>query len=86
VLPGEPSHATHSRAGANGSAVWNDLHAPEPSPWAAGLYADSTPNGKAAEEFDRTVFAREEEKMKRPKVARLHSLAEALTYQLTLKQ
>jgi hypothetical protein len=34
-------------------------------------------------ESDRRVFAKEEEKMKRPKVPRLHSLAEALNYPLT---
>ena len=31
------------------------------------------------------MFAREEEKMKRKKVARLHNLAEALNYTLTPK-
>lgn len=36
-------------------------------------------------EFDWQVFAKEEEKMKRKKVARLFNLAESLNYQLTLK-
>ena len=36
-------------------------------------------------ESDGKVIAREEEKLKRPKVARPHSLAEALNYPLTPK-
>ena len=35
------------------------------------------------EAFDWNVFAQEEEKMKRKKLARLHPLAAALNYQLT---
>jgi hypothetical protein len=37
-------------------------------------------------EFDWQVFAKEDEKMKRKKVARLFNLAETLNYQLTPKQ
>ena len=36
-------------------------------------------------EFDWKVFAKEEEKMKRKKVARLFNMAESLNYQLTPK-
>jgi transposase len=35
--------------------------------------------------FDWTVFAKEEEKMKRKKLARLFNMAETLNYQLTPK-
>jgi transposase len=41
---------------------------------------------KFKQEFDWKVFAKEEEKMKRKKLARLFNMAESLNYQLTPKQ
>ncbi len=40
---------------------------------------------KFKQPFTREIFAKEEEKMKRKKVARLFNLAESLNYQLTPK-
>ncbi len=40
---------------------------------------------KFKQEFDWKVFAQEEEKMKRKKLARLFNMAESLNYQLTPK-